>query len=148
MKRTYFLLQAGTDADGNPVGLTIHKGYDIPAALMTTSELFAEEMRKHDPVNWLRVISGLKEAIPRQYRSATGLLEAAPAVKTGFEVATGMRLGIEGEPARPIVPDALKGKPVEQQVGAMSIESKRKAIEIIELEARIAAPEKQKGSGP
>lgn len=122
MKDTYFMLQTGVDADGNPVGLTIHKGYDIPAAVMTTAERFAEEIRRADPIRWGKVLHGLIETVPRQFRSWSGLLEASPAIKTAFEVKSGMRLGMDGAPASPIVPDALKGKPIEQQAGAMTSE--------------------------
>jgi hypothetical protein len=120
MRRTYFLLQTGQDKDGNPIGLTIHKGYDIPAALMTTAELFSQEVRKHDPVNWSRVMSGLTEAVPRQFRSLTSILESAPGIKTAYEVNTGMKMGAEDRPPTPIVPDALKALPPEKQIGAMS----------------------------
>lgn len=118
MRDTYYLLQTGTDADGNPVGLTIHKGYDVPAAIANTAERLAEEMHRSDPTNWLRIFGGLKEALPRQFRSATGLMEGAPLVKTSYEIATGQRLGMEGSAARPIVPERLRGKPLEQQITA------------------------------
>jgi len=118
MRETYYLLQTGTDADGNPVGLTIHKGYDIPAALANSAEIFAEEMRKHDPVNWWHVMSGLKEAVPRQFRSANEFLGGFPAPKVAYEVATGQKMGFHGGPPRLIVPESLRSKPIEQQVSA------------------------------
>lgn len=116
MRDTYWLIQTGEDDEGRPVGLSIHKGYDISAAMINTTENFSEQARSYDPINWWKVMSGLKEAIPRQFRSLSGLLEAAPGVRTGYEVATGQKMGFEGGPARPLIPGNMQGLPPEQQV--------------------------------
>lgn len=118
MKDTYFHIQTGEDADGVPVGLTIHKGYDMPAAIFNTAERLAEERAHHDSTDWGHVLGGLKEATPRQFRSWDGLLGASPAIKTAYEVKTGMRIGMDGEPSVPIIPRTLEGKPIEDQVTA------------------------------
>ncbi len=126
MQETYYLIQTGEDDEGRPVGLSIHKGYDVSAAMINVAENFAREVQKHDPVNWMHVMSGLKEAIPRQFRSPSGLLEAAPGVRTAYEVQTGTKLGFEGGPARPLIPDALKGLPPEKQATAMTTDIAKK----------------------
>lgn len=120
MRDTYWLIQTGHDANGNPVGLTIHKGYDVSAAMMNVVEDFSREVRGHDPISWGKVMGALKEAVPRQFRSSDALLEAAPVIRTAYEVKTGMKLGMEGAPARPLVPDSLNGLPPEQQSTAMT----------------------------
>lgn len=120
MRDTYWLIQTGHDANGNPVGLTIHKGYDVSAAMMNVVENFSREVRSYDPMNWGKIMGALKEAVPRQFRSSDALLEAAPVIRTAYEVKTGMKLGMEGAPARPLVPDSLKGLPPEQQSTAMT----------------------------
>lgn len=116
MRETYWLIQTGEDDEGRPVGLSIHKGYDVSAAIINTIENFSEEARKHDPINWWHVMSGLKEAVPRQFRSTTGLLEAAPGIRTAYEVQTGKKLGFEGGPARPLIPGSMEGLPPDRQV--------------------------------
>ena len=85
---------------------------------MTTFELMAEETRKSSPNNWHRIMSGLDEAVPRQFRGTSEMLGAFPMVKLPYELETGMKMGFDGRRSRPIVPDSLKSLPVEQQQGA------------------------------
>ncbi len=126
MRETYYLIQTGEDAEGNPVGLSVHKGYDVSAAMTNVAENFAEEVQKHDPVNWGHVLSGLKEAVPRQFRSPTALVESIPPVKLTYEIQTGKKLGLPGEPARPLIPRALEGQPPEKQVLATTSDIAKK----------------------
>lgn len=118
MRETYLHLQAGDTEDGTPVGMTLHKGYDVSAAVLNMAERLAEEHAKNHPTDWAHVLGASKEAVPRHFRSWEGFLSGAAPFKTAYEVATGMRLGVDGQPPSPIVPREMNSKSLEQQVTA------------------------------
>lgn len=120
MKDSYWLIPTGHDKDGKPTGLTLHKPYDFPNVFINAVENYAEAMRTYDPKAWHRVFGSIEEAVPRQFRSLNGVLEGSPPIKTAFELATGMKLGFDDAPPRPIVPDRLKALPPEMQQDAFS----------------------------
>ena len=120
MKRNYWIIPTGQDADGHDTVLTIHKPYDLPSVAINSVEGYLEAVRRNDPQAWWAVAKSIRDAFPREFGSVNEALSAFPPIKTAYELATGTKLGFEGHAPSPIIPEALKTLPPEMQSTAMT----------------------------
>lgn len=120
LRENYWLIETGKDKDGNPVGLTVHKPYDLPSVFINGIERYMHAVDNHLPNVAGQTFGAIQEAFPRQFHSAGDALGAFTIPKTAFELALNKKLGFAGKEPRDIVPERLKGLPPEMQQDAMS----------------------------
>ena len=120
LRENYWLIETGKDADGNPVGITVHKPYDLPSVFINGVERYNHAVDNHLPNVAGQTFGAIQEAFPRQFHSAGDALGAFTIPKTAFELALNKKLGFAGKEPRDIVPERLKGLPPEMQQDAMS----------------------------
>ena len=120
LRENYWLIETGKDKDGYPVGLTIHKPYDLPSVFINGIERFNHAVDNELPNIAGQTFGALQEAFPRQFHSTGDALGAFTIPKTAFELALNKKLGFAGKGPKDIVPERLKGLPPEMQQDAMS----------------------------
>jgi hypothetical protein len=120
LRENYWLIQTGKDADGNPVGLTVHKPYDLPSVFINGVERYNHAVDNHLPNIAGQTFGAIQEAFPRQFHSAGDALGAFTIPKTAYELALNKKLGFAGKEPRDIIPERLKGLPPEMQQDALS----------------------------
>lgn len=120
LRENYWLIETGKDKDGNPVGLTVHKPYDLPSVFINGIERFMHATENHLPNVAGETFGAIQEAFPRQFHSTGDALGAFTIPKTAFELALNKKLGFAGKEPKDIIPERLKGLPPEMQQDAMS----------------------------
>jgi len=119
MRRRYFIFPAGMDETGRQKIVTIPKPFDTPGAVLSAVEGFTYSQRRADGKSWERAAKAMEEAaIPRQFGGLQEFLGANPVLKTGFEYVSGMKIGFDGGPSFPIVPQTLRSLPPDMQYQA------------------------------
>ena len=119
MKDRYFIipLWEGKTAEDDYY-LSIPKPFDMPGALFNMVERYQNGVKRADPDTYKKTAGALIDGfIPRQFTSLEDFL-GSNIMATGYGALSGVRLGFAGGDPAPIVPDALKSLPKEQQYTA------------------------------